>query len=125
MQEFSIRMLDDKDKEFALTLQKIGVHENVATILAYLMNVDRATSRQIEMGAKLRQPEVSVAAKILRQIGWLDEGRIKEEENGRPKKAYKLGVSVEEIVKHFEDEMIRESNLNQQSIQKLRQLATY
>jgi predicted transcriptional regulator len=124
MQEFSVRMLDDKDKEFALTLQKIGVHENVATILAYLMNVDRATSRQIEMGANLRQPEVSVATKILRQIGWLDEGKIKEED-GRPKKAYGLGVSIEEIVTHFEEEMIRESNLSQLSIQKLRQLATY
>jgi predicted transcriptional regulator len=116
-----VKILDDRDREFAETLQKLGVERNVAAMITYLMNVDKATSREIEKGTDLRRPEVRICAKTLRYNGWLDES-FKSEGKGRPSKVYKLKVSIDEIIEHFEEERIQKSSQIMQSIQKLRQL---
>jgi predicted transcriptional regulator len=118
-----VKALDDKDLEFAETLQKLGIQQNVAAMITYLMNVNGATSRQIEMGTDLRQPEVSIGAKILRYNGWLEESELKREGKGRPMRVYKLKASIDEIIKHLEEKRIKESDHIMQSIQKLKQLA--
>jgi predicted transcriptional regulator len=123
MKESMVKTLDDRDREFAETLQELGVQQNVAAMITYLTNVDKATSRDIEMGTDLRQPEVSIAAKILRYKGWLEESDIKREGKGRPLREYKLKASIDEIIKHFEEEKIQESSQIMQSVQKLKQLA--
>jgi predicted transcriptional regulator len=119
-----VKTLDDRDREFAETLQKLGVQPNVAAMITYLMNVDKATSREIEIGTDLRQPEVSICAKTLRYNGWLEENDIKKGGKGRPLRVYKLKVSIDKIIEHFEKERIQESSEIMQSIQKLKQLAT-
>jgi predicted transcriptional regulator len=119
-----VKTLDDKDREFAETLQELGVQQNVAAMITYLTNVGKATSREIEMGTDLRQPEVSIAAKTLRYNGWLEESEIKRKGKGRPLIEYNLKASIDEIIKHFEEEKIRESSQIMQSIQKLKQIAT-
>jgi predicted transcriptional regulator len=68
MKASKVKTLDDRDREFAETLQKLGVEQNVAAMITYLMNVDKATSREIEIGTDLRQPEVSICAKTLRLV---------------------------------------------------------
>ena len=123
MKGSKVKTLDDRDREFAETLQKLGVEQNVAAMITYLMNVDKATSREIEKGTDLRRPEVRICAKTLRYNGWLDES-FKSEGKGRPSKIYKLKVSIDEIIEHFEEERIQKSSQIMQSIQKLRQLAT-
>jgi predicted transcriptional regulator len=117
-----VKALDDKDLEFVETLNKLGIHQNVAAIITYLMNVDRATSRQIEMGTDLRQPEVSIGVKMLRHNGWLEESKLKREGKGRSMRVYKLRASIDEIIKHLEEERIQESDHIMKSIQKLKQL---
>jgi predicted transcriptional regulator len=124
MREWTVKTLDDRDWEFVETLQELGVQQNVAAIIAYLKNVESATSRDIEMGSDLRQPEVSTAAKILRNNGWIEESQIKREGKGRPLKVYMLRAPIDEIIKHFEEEKLQESNQTMQSIQKLKDLAT-
>jgi predicted transcriptional regulator len=125
MKASMVKTLDDRDREFAMTLQKLGVQQNVAAMITYLMNVDKATSREIEIGTDLRQPEVSICAKILRYDGWLEESDIKNGGGkGRPLRVYKLKVSIDEIIKHFEEERIQESSEFMKSIQKLKQLST-
>ena len=125
MKASKVKALDDRDREFAETLQKLGVEQNVAAMITYLMNVDKATSREIEMGTDLSRPEVSIGANILRLNGWLEESYTKSEKRGgRPSRLYKLKASIDEIIRHFEEEEIRESSRTIQSIQKLRQLAT-
>ena len=79
MKASMVKTFDDRDREFAETLQKLGVQQNVAAMITYLMNVDKATSREIEIGTDLRQPEVSICAKTLRYNGWLEESDIKNE----------------------------------------------
>jgi predicted transcriptional regulator len=123
MRAFIVRTLDDRDREFVETLHKLGIHQNVAAIITYLMNVDEATSKQIEMGTNLRQPEVSIGAKMMRHNGWIDESQLKRDGKGRPTKVYKLRTPIDEIIKHLEEKRIRESDNIMQSIQKLKQMA--
>jgi predicted transcriptional regulator len=124
MKASKVKTLDDRDREFAETLQRLGVEHNVAGMITYLLNVEKATSREIEMGTNLRQPEVSICAKTLRHKGWLDESDFKSEGKGRPSKVYRLKVSIAELIEHFEGERIEKSLQIMQSFHKLRQLAT-
>ena len=74
------------------------------------------------MATDLRQPEVSIAMRTLRQNNWANERNIKAEGKGRPTKIYTLSVPVEEIIKHYEDVKNSESIQAMESIQKLREM---
>ena len=94
----------------------------MATLITYLANTDEVTSREIEIGTDLGQPEVSIGMRTLRQNNWVEERDIKSKEKGRPVRIYKLGVSIEEIIKHYEDVKNSESTQAMESIQKLREM---
>ena len=95
MKQTSIRVLDERDLEFIEALRNLKVPRNVATLITYLANASEATSREIEVGTNLRQPEVSISMRSLRQNKWVEEREIKAEGKGRPMKVYKLGVPLE------------------------------
>jgi predicted transcriptional regulator len=122
MKESTVKILDDKDMEFVETLRSLGVPRNVATLITFLANVDEASSREIEMGSDLRQPEVSIAMRTLRENNWIEEKEIKREGKGRPMKVYALRASIDDIIKHFEEEKLHESAQAMESIQRLKQL---
>ncbi|MDD4161284.1 MAG: ArsR family transcriptional regulator [Methanothrix sp.] len=122
MRESTVKILDDKDMEFVETLRSLSVPRNVATLITFLANVDEASSREIEMGSDLRQPEVSIAMRTLRDNNWIEEKEIKREGKGRPMKVYSLKASIDDIIKHFEEEKLHESAQAMESIQRLKQL---
>jgi len=122
MRESTVKILDDKDMEFVETLRSLGVPRNVATLITFLANVDEASSREIEMGSDLRQPEVSIAMRTLRENNWIEEKEIKREGKGRPMKVYALHATIDDIIKHFEEEKLHESAQAMESIQRLKQL---
>jgi len=115
-------VLDEKDLEIIEALQSLGVQGNVAKLITCLANVTEASSREIEMATNLRQPEVSIAMRTLRQNNWANERNIKAEGKGRPTKIYTLSVPIEEIIKHYEDVKNSESTQAMESIQKLREM---
>lgn len=96
----------------------------MASLITYLADANEATSREIEMGTNLRQPEVSIAMRAMRQNKWVEERDIKAEGKGRPMKVYKLSVPLESIITFYEEEANRESAHAMESIQKLKQLTT-
>ena len=57
MKESFVLRFDEKDIEVVETLKSLGVPRKVSNMLAYLTNVEEATSREIERGSDLRQPE--------------------------------------------------------------------
>ena len=122
MRESTVKILDDKDMEFVETLRSLGVPRNVATLITFLANVDEASYREIEMGSDLRQPEVSIAMRTLRENNWIEEKEIKREGKGRPMKVYALRATIDDIIKHFEEEKLHESAQAMESIQRLKQL---
>jgi predicted transcriptional regulator len=116
--------LDDNDREFIEALRSLKMHGNVAALITYLANVSEATSREIEKGMNLSQPEVSRAIRTLRQNNWVEEREIKTDVMGRPIKIYKLRVPIETIITHFEEESNRESARTMEAIQRLKSLTT-
>ena len=123
MRQFSVKVLDDADREFVEVLRELGIPRNVASMITYLANVEEATSREIEIGSNLRQPEVSIAMRTLRNNNWVEEMEIKKDGKGRPMKVYRLTISLGDIIKHFEDEKRKESAKTLESIEKLKELS--
>ena len=124
MKHTAIKVLDERDLEFIEALRNLNVPRNVATLITFLSNASEATSREVEMGTNLRQPEVSIAMRTLRQNNWVEEHDIKKEGKGRPMKVYKIGVPIDSIIQHYEEESNRESAHAMMSIQRLKELST-
>ncbi len=122
MRASTVRVLEDKDWEFIATLRSLNVPGNVAVLITYLANVQEASGKEIEMGADLPQPQVSIGMKTLRANNWLNEHEIKRMGKGRPQKIYALKTSLEEIIKYFEEEKLKESAQIRRSIQRLKEL---
>ena len=119
-----IKVADEKDLEFVQGLESLGMNRNVAGLITYLKEVKEGSSRDIETATGLRQPEVSIAMRTLRQNNWVTERDVKTEGKGRPMKIYKLGVPIEEIIKHCEEVKNSESTQAMGSIQRLREMIT-
>jgi predicted transcriptional regulator len=124
IKQTSVKALDERDMEFIEALRNLKVPRNVAALITYLADANEATSREIEMGTNLRQPEVSIAMRTLRQNNWVEERDIKAEGKGRPMKVYKLGVPLKSIITFYEEQANRESTRAMESIQKLRELTS-
>jgi predicted transcriptional regulator len=125
MREGLAEALGDKYHEFADLLHSFGVQRNVAKVITYLAAAGESTSRDIERGSGLRQPEVSIAMRTLRLNNWIREWEIKSTEGkGRPSKVYALSTPIDEIIKSIEEERRKKSVEELESIQKLRDLAS-
>jgi len=124
MREGAIRTLDDDDLEFVHLLHGLGVNRNVAKVMTYLAAAGESTSREIERGCAMRQPEISIAMRELRRKNWISEQEVKGEGKGRPSKVYVLTTPVDEIIKSIEEERRKKSDESMESIQKLRDLAS-
>jgi predicted transcriptional regulator len=116
--------LNIEREEFASMLMKVGLKRNVAKVLTYLAGVEEATSREIETGSDLRQPEVSIAMREIRELNWVSEHDEKNPGKGRPYRIYRLNKSLPEIVEYLEGEKTRESDQIKMQIEKLKALKT-
>ncbi|MCK9585628.1 ArsR family transcriptional regulator [Methanothrix soehngenii] len=108
--------------EFASILMKIGLKRNVAKVLTYLAGVPEATSREIEIGSDLRQPEVSIAMREIRRLDWVAERDERNPGKGRPYRIYKLNRSLPDIVQYLESENAKEAERVMKQIEKLKSL---
>ena len=122
MRDAVVGMLNDDQLEMVNILRRLGVQINVAKLITYLATAGESTSREIEMGAGLRQPEVSIAMRTLRRENWVREHDVKTEGKGRPHKVYVLTTPLDEIIKHIEDEKLRVHAEFMESISKLKGL---
>ena len=102
----------------------MGVSKNVASLITYLKDVENGSTRDIEMATDMRQPEVSIAMRTLRDMGWILERDVKSLGKGRPKKIYALGATIEKIIEHFEAEKNQESAKTVEAIQRLKELSS-
>ena len=76
MRTENVMYFTEKEEEFANLLIEIGTKRNVAKVLTvFLANTPEATSRAIERGTDLRQPEVSIAMRYLIEQNWITAGK--------------------------------------------------
>ncbi|WMW24654.1 transcriptional regulator [Methanolobus sediminis] len=116
--------MSEKEYEIVELLRKLDINRPVALTLACLSSGDEITSREIEKNSNLRQPEVSIAMRYLKDNNWVDIREEKKTEGkGRPVKLYRLVTPLEDIVQSIEQRVLLESRSVLNNIEKLKRLA--
>ena len=115
-------VLDEKDTKVVKLFAELGMPKNLAKTLMYISQVDECRSADVEQGADLRQPEVSVAMQELRRRGWAKKRDIKKKGKGRPVHLYKLTQNLPGILKSFEKEKMKEVENIKQDLTQLNHL---
>jgi len=93
-----VEELTETEEKTVRLLSETGLNKNIAKVVVFLSKSGEAISRDIERAANLRQPEVSLAMKELKEWGWVKERELKKKGKGRPLKSYKLTLDLKEIV---------------------------
>ena len=96
--------LTPQDRKIVDIFSELGMPRNFAKTLMYVSQVEECRSSDIERGADLRQPEVSVAMQELTKLGWISKRNQKKEGKGRPIYIYRLESSIDDILLHLEQE---------------------
>jgi len=113
------------EKEYSIIdmLQSLGLPRTEATAIVCLKDCRELRSLHIELVSGLRQPEVSVAMRPLRDRGWVDERSEKKNKGkGRPVKYYQLTVPFPQIVLTLEDEFLKSNIEKMSALKRLREL---
>jgi predicted transcriptional regulator len=122
MKTIKVKQLDEKDEEIADALISLGMSRNTALTLAYMQNANSATSIELERSARLRQPEVSIVIRQLKERNWVDEKEEKKPGKGRPYKIYSLTVGFNDIISHLEKQQRKAVEEAQARIKRLKEL---
>ena len=120
MRQEKVQYFTEKEEEFANLLIEIGTKKNVAKVLVFLAGTPETTSRAIERGTDMRQPEVSVAMKHLMDQGWIRNRERSCENKGRPMKVYELAKPITVIIDCIEKKKKNEANNQLALVRKLR-----
>jgi predicted transcriptional regulator len=116
--------MGDVEYEMVELLRRLNINRPVAYTLACLSKGDEISSQCIEMVSGLRQPEVSIAMRYLRENNWVEMREEKKNQGkGRPVKLYKLTVRMETIIDAIEENVMAESRTVIQNIERLKSLS--
>jgi predicted transcriptional regulator len=116
--------MGEVEYEMVELLRKLSINRPVALTLACLSKREEISSQCIEMVSGLRQPEVSIAMRYLRENDWVDMREEKKNQGkGRPVKLYKLTVQMETIINTIEENVMAESQAVLQNIERLKSLS--
>jgi predicted transcriptional regulator len=83
---------------------------------------DECKCADVEQGADLRQPEVSVAMQELRRRGWVKKRDLKKKGKGRPVHIYTTATDLTEIMTTFEQEKLKEVESVKRDISELKSI---
>jgi len=122
MVQDNIYKFNPQDEKIIKVFTDLGMPRNLAKTLMYISQVDECRSAEIEHGANLRQPEVSVAMQQLQKRGWISKRDRKKKGKGRPVHLYKLTSPIDSIVDNFEKEKIKEINEIKKDLTDLKKL---
>lgn len=105
-------------------LRRLNINRPVALTLACLSKGEEISSQSIEMVSGLRQPEVSIAMRHLRENEWVEMREEKKNQGkGRPIKLYRLTVPMEKIISRIEENVLAESKIVLQNIERLKNIS--
>lgn len=115
-------VLDENDERAVQLFTDLGMPKNLARTLVYISQCDECRSADVEQGADLRQPEVSVAMQELRKKGWARKRDLKKDGKGRPVHVYKLTKPLPDILETFEQNKLQEVENIKQNLDDLQDL---
>jgi predicted transcriptional regulator len=111
----------DTEWDFITLLAETGIALNQAKMLVFLDRNGEATSRDIQRGADMRQPEVNTAGRKFLERGWVSISEKKREgRTGRIPQVYRLIKSFPLILDDIEKEKKAEVQKELGLIKKMR-----
>jgi predicted transcriptional regulator len=122
MKQKNVYTLDKEDDKAVELFVKLGMPKNLAKTLLCISQFDECKSADVEQGADLRQPEVSVAMQELRRRGWIKKRDMKKEGKGRPVHIYTTTADLTDIMTTFEQEKLKEVESVKRDISELRSI---
>ncbi len=122
MKQKNVYILDKEDDDAVQLFVKLGMPTNLAKTLLYISQFDECKCADIEHGADLRQPEVSIAMQELRRRGWVKKRDLNKEGKGRPVHIYKPTKNLSEIWNAFEQEKLKEVESVKKDISELKNI---
>lgn len=121
MREENVMYFTDKEEEITNLLIEIGTGKNIAKVLVFPAKTPETSSRALEQGTDMRQPEVSIAMKYLENQGWVRSRESSGERKGRPMKIFTLAKPIHEIMDCIENEREVEVHNQLAIVKKLRE----
>ena len=115
-------VLDEKDDKAVQLFVGLEMPKNLAKTLLYISQFDECKCADVEQGADMRQPEVSIAMQELLRRGWVKKRDLKGKGRGRPVHIYKPTMHLSEILKTFEQEKLKEVESVKKGISELKNL---
>lgn len=122
MKKNKVPELTSKDEKIINIFSDLGMPKNLAKTLMCISQCQECRSADIEYGARLRQPEVSVAMHDLEKRGWISKRDEKKEGKGRPIYIYKLNYPIDNIIETFEKQKMKEIESVKKDIKELKDL---
>jgi len=122
MKQKNVISIDKEDNKAIQLFVNLGMPKNLAKTVLYTYQVDECRSADVERGADLRQPEVSVAMQELRRRRWVKKRVLKKKGKGRPVHIYKPTTNLSEILKTFEQEKLKEIEGVKKDLSKLKNI---
>jgi predicted transcriptional regulator len=89
-------------------LVEFGVKRSFSKVLVYLLSKPESTIRDIERGANLRQPEVSLATTYLLNRTWISCRAVQGGAKGWPVKSFRPAKPFAEILADIKEQKMEE-----------------
>jgi len=122
MKQKNVYTLDKNDDKAVQLFVKLGMPKNLAKTLIYVSQFNECKCADVEQGADLRQPEVSIAMQELRRRGWIKKRDLNNKGKGRPVHIYKPTTHLSKILNAFEQEKLKEVNNVKKDISELKNI---
>ncbi len=122
MREMVFQVFTEKEKAIISLLNAIGISRRHSLVLVFLAGAKEVSSRDIERGTDLRQPEVSLVMKDLVKRGWVLFRADTMECKGRPVRFYRLAIPFENVLMAIEEEKKEEA---ERILAKLREVRAF
>ncbi len=115
-----------KGENYIIAFQHLGLKEKEAEILLYIMqHREGVTQFEMESVLDIRQPEISLYMKKLLKRKWISiAGYIKKTGRSRPISIYVPRVTPEDLANELRKELLRHSNIVNNSITTIESLNT-
>ena len=112
-----------KEQEIINLMSVLGMNKHFSRVVVFLSRIKESTSRDIQNSIGLKQSEVSVILRSLRERGWLTTEFIQTTKRGRPTQKHKLKYHIGSIVKYIEADKMAEIRDIKKIIARLKKLA--
>jgi len=112
----------EKEQKAVKVLLRLGFPRPEAQTLIFLFKTGRVTTREIEKGVNLRQPEVSQGTNALINRKWIKASKIQTKGKGRPYYKYYLARSKKKILDDIQREIWKMIEQEHQNLITVREL---